>query len=376
MQQPHTQAEGALEASLNAYMVTASLVAAHQLGLFSALAERPRNLSDLALSRGVEREDRLIPLLTFLEEYGFLQHSDGVFSLTELATKVADCEKPYGGMLDLIADQYVPAFFNLGPSIRSDKTGFEIAHGQSVWTERCAKPERGKAFQRWLDLETRGLAEEIARQFDWGRYLSVVDLGGGWGALARAIKCRFPQVQVALFESPQVCTTLPERRSSISQAENTGQVSKESCTDAIDEVIPGDLFSELPNAYQAYILKSVLHDWSDLDCQKLLSKLASQLGYGQRVIVIERCLDTAEATESLRVEDDALEARRAIVNLSLTMFAIHGARERSQPEWQELFQRAGLCLDQQKKLESGLVIFELKPYDPRESGFNDNLRQI
>jgi hypothetical protein len=331
-----------IKAALNAYMVTAALVAAHQLGLFSRIAKGSISAQGLAESINLRdstpsqspSEYRLSALLGFLAVHGFIDRIDDRFLPNSITLDLAATDKPYGRMMDLIAHQYLPAFFKLSDSIQSGSTAFEIAHGLPVWDHRKENRDQGQLFQEWLDLETCSLATEIAECWNWNQYGSILDIGGGLGALAKAIQARYPSVKLTVFESPEVCE-MAESRSL-----------------ALIKTIPGDFFQDIPGDFDAYILKSVLHDWSDARCMSLLQRLSLRMNSNQRLLVIERVREDLP-------NDLSRTPEISLVGLDLTMFVVHGARERAQSEWDDLFKKAGLWLMSQTRFPSGLHLFEL-----------------
>jgi hypothetical protein len=331
-------------------MVTAALVAAHQLGLFSRIAKG--SISAQSLAEAINPHDstlsqspgELKALLGFLVAHGFIDRIDDQFLPNSITLDLAATDKPYGRMMDLIAHQYLPAFFKLSDSIRSGSTAFEIAHGLPVWEYRKENSDQGRLFQEWLDLETQGLAIELAEGWNWNQYGSILDMGGGLGALARAIQTRHPSVKLTVFESPEVCE--------MAESRSLAHTQKAEFPLTLIKTIPGDFFKSIPGDFDAYVLKSVLHDWPDERCIELLQRLRSRMNSNQRLLVIERV--TADLPNDLPAIPDA-----SLAALDLTMFVVHGAKERAQSEWDDLFKKADLWLMSQRRFPSGLHLFEL-----------------
>lgn len=333
-------------------MVTAALVAAHQLGLFSRIAKG--SISAQSLAEAINPHDstlsqspseyRLKALLGFLVAHGFIDRIDDQFLPNSITLDLAAADKPYGRKMDLIAHQYLPAFFKLSDSIRSGSIAFEIAHGLPVWEYRKENSDQGLLFQEWLDLETQGLAIELAEGWNWNQYGCILDMGGGLGALARAIQTRYPSVKLTVFESPEVCE--------IAESRSLAHTQKAEVPLALIKNIPGDFFKSIPGDFDAYVLKSVLHDWPDERCIELLQRLRLRMSSNQRLLVIER-VRTDLSNDLPGIPDAGLAA------LDLTMFVVHGAKERAQSEWDDLFKKAGLWLMSQTRFPSGLHLFEL-----------------
>jgi hypothetical protein len=96
-----------------------------------------------------------------------------------------------------------------------------------------------------------------------GEIATVVDVGGGTGALLRELVRAFPHVRATLVDLP-------------------GTVARAS--GAFDRV--GQSFCDpLPPGADLYILRSVLNDWPDEETDALLRTVAAALGPRSRVVV-------------------------------------------------------------------------------------------
>ena len=130
---------------------------------------------------------------------------------------------------------------------------------------------------------------------------SVVDLGGGRGALLEEI-------------GQSVSTrTLVDRPEVVEKLEFDGI-----------RVQPLDIFTDEIPVSEVYLLSRVLHDWDDAKCIHLLRRIPKP----SRVIVIDR---TAEP------------GRHGL--LSLNMLLVSGGRERTNAEWRHIFSNAGWTVD-------------------------------
>src|SRR5215208_7796631 len=89
---------------------------------------------------------------------------------------------------------------------------------------------------------SRRVNAAVAAAHEFGRYGVIVDVGGGRGALLAGILARYPGVRGVLFDQPAV----------VAGAEADGV-----------EIVGGSFFESVPEGGDAYLLKSVLHDWED-----------------------------------------------------------------------------------------------------------------
>jgi acetylserotonin N-methyltransferase len=159
---------------------------------------------------------------------------------------------------------------------------------------------------------------KVVAAFDLSRFRRMVDLGGATGHLALAAKDRYPGLQVALFDLPQVI-----------------EFAKEQIGYRADfiECIVGDFFKDpLPPA-DLYAIGRILHDWSEDKIRLLLGRIHAALpdhsDGGGALLIAERLID---------------EDRRGPVGAhmqSLNMLVCTEGRERTLGEYTALLRDAG-----------------------------------
>ena len=142
-----------------------------------------------------------------------------------------------------------------------------------------------------------------------------MDVGGGLGHDLKELKTKIPNIpgRLVLQDREEVISTL-----SSTSAEN------------IFEAQAHDFFTPQPvqNA-RAFYLHSVLHDWSDADCIKILEQLkpAMKKGYS-RLLVNE-----------LVVPDEA--ATWQVTAMDQLMLVLGAMKERTETQWKNILKEAG-----------------------------------
>lgn len=145
---------------------------------------------------------------------------------------------------------------------------------------------------------------KMVEAFDLSRFRKLVDLGGATGHLAKAAKDRYPNLEVAVFDLPEVA-------------------------EIVDGVMAGDFFSdELPEA-DLYALGRIVHDWSEQKIHKLLAKVLRKLPQNGALLLAEKLLDENRAGPV------------AAHMQSLNMLVCTEGRERTLSEYSELLLGAG-----------------------------------
>ena len=204
-----------------------SLKCAIELGIPDTIHKHGKSisLSDLSSALSIPPSKtpnlrRLMRLLVHSKFFNEERNSDGkeeeVYSLT-IVSKILVKERrtSLSPIVLLMLDQIF-----LGPwhsltnwFTREDPpTAFEIAHGMPIWEATGQMAEFNGMLNEGLSNDASFIMELIVR--DCGEVFrglrSLVDVGGGTGALARAIADAFPAVKCTVLELPHVVVGLEE----------------------------------------------------------------------------------------------------------------------------------------------------------------------
>jgi hypothetical protein len=182
------------------------------------------------------------------------------------------------------------------------------------------------------------VAAAFAAKVDLGDDLRVVDVGGGYGQLLTTLLLAHPRQRGVLFDLPHAIEP------AAAQIARLGLSSR--C-----ELVSGSFFDNLPAGADVYLLKSVLHDWDDAHCVRILQRCRQAMleRPGARLFVIER----------LAPEHFAATPRdRAIARSDLNMLVSLGGRERSEREYRALLAEAALRATRNHALPSEYGVLE------------------
>jgi len=295
----------ALLALINGYQVSQALYVAATLGIADRLAGGPLRPEEL----GVDADpDALRRLLRALAAAGVVREADGRYALTESGEGLrSDVEGSVAGWAAFIGRPYYwNAWAGLLDSVRTGENAFRAQHGTSIWEYRRERPEEAEVFDRAMTSLAGRLNAALVDAHDFGRYGTVVDVGGSRGALLVPILDRHPGVRGILFDQPEVVAHAVEHERL--------------------EAVGGSFFDGVPAGGDAYILKSVIHDWEDAEA-----------------VAILRACRAAGAPEVLLIERD-LAADAAAPFSDLNMLVAPGGRERTLDEYGALLSAAGFAL--------------------------------
>src|SRR5690606_1010846 len=109
------------------------------------------------------------------------------------------------------------------------------------------------------------------------------------GGMLLSLLERYREASGILFDLPHVISRV-------------GKTVKESPGGERVELIGGSFFESVPSA-DLYLLRQVLHDWTDEECVRILDSIAEAMDAQGRVAVIEHVLpEIPEPTEGLSTD--------------------------------------------------------------------------
>ena len=143
----------------------------------------------------------------------------------------------------------------LDQCIRSGKPAFEKVFGISnPWDYyRDKNPEDGQLFSENMTAQSGAEMREILRSYSFRGARRVVDVGGSHGAFLAAVLKRVPKARGVLFDQPDVVANASATLQELGVAERV-------------ERVGGNFFESVPVRGDLYLLKHILHDWSDAEC--------------------------------------------------------------------------------------------------------------
>lgn len=118
------------------------------------------------------------------------------------------------------------------------------------------------------------LTADLLRAYDFCTSNCIVDVGGGSGAVLGARLHAQPAARGVLFDRPAV----------IQAAASVGDPSLTDRT----QLVSGDFFVSVPAGGDVYLLKSVLHDWTDERARAILTTCRRAMPSGSALLVVER----------------------------------------------------------------------------------------
>jgi hypothetical protein len=184
------------------------------------------------------------------------------------------------------------------------------------------------------------MAGEIVAGYDFSRFATIVDVGGGQGWLLSTILTKTPAARGILFDLQHV----------IEAARPV--VTRHGVADRC-ELVAGSFFEAIPPGGDAYVMKWIIHDWDDDDATKILGNVRAVIPAGGSLIIFDRVLPERVTAGDQVLQNSTLMDLNMLVNVT--------GRERTETEFRKLLAGAGFRLTSARMTPSGLGIVEGAP---------------
>jgi hypothetical protein len=285
----------------------------------------------LAAAAGCDRY-ALHRALTSLADKGvFEETSPGRFALNHLSRGLLDPQARIGLDLNGIGGRMAYAWGTLLNYVRTGKPAYHEVFGLPFWEDLDAHPEVAASFDALIGPTGHGTPNpEFQIIGGWDGVRSVVDVGGGTGALLAEILRMRPHLHGTLVDLPRTVASSAEIFRIAGVADRVMTVGQ-------------SFFDPLPAGADLYLLKGILNDWPDAEAMAILSRCAEAARPDGRVVAL-----------------GGVTQDQARVGLVIEM-ALCGGKHRAVTEFRELAREAGLEVLAAERQPSGYFVTECRP---------------
>src|SRR5262245_23928286 len=238
-----------LQEMLTSSWMAQALHVAAELRIADLLRDGPHTSDELAATSGADPPSlhRLLRALTTIDVCR--EREDGSFEVTPtgalLGTDVPGSLRAW----TIWWGRYLwPVWGQLLYSVKTGKSARALLIGTKGFEHLAGDPEAAAVFNEALGELTRLTAQSIVRAYDFSGLKRIVDVGGGYGELLASILRAHPGASGVLFDLDHAIGEARRRFQEAGLAERC-------------EFVAGDFFRWLPRGGDAYVLKSVIHDW-------------------------------------------------------------------------------------------------------------------
>jgi hypothetical protein len=298
-------------------------------------AGAPQPVERLAQLTGTH-ERSLYRLLRFTASHGvFREMANRAFDHTPLS---ASLKSDAAGTFRPAAQMFHRVFAvwdGLDHAVRTGESGYIKVFGEPMFDYIGRHPELAPFFDAGMTAFHGHETDAMLEAYDFSEIKTLADIGGGNGSLLSAVLRRYPHLRGILFDLGHV----------------TGRAKAAMQQSGIEQrcsVIEGNFFEEVPAGADAYLMRHIIHDWTDEQSVQILSNCRKVIPMQGRVLLVEFAVPGANQA-SLGKDADMI------------MLTFPGGMERTESEYEALFRQSGFRLHQVMKTRSSVCVIEARP---------------
>ena len=336
MDAPHEDPVARLMNLSLSYCRSQALAVVARLGIADLLADGPRPSGELAAETNAN-DDALFRMMRALAVDGIFEHrEDRVFANTDASAALAtDHPRSLRWFAASMCDHaHWTPWGKAYDAVVEGASQTEKVLGASPWEYLSGSPEEAGRFGRAMSSMSLQAIQGVLAHCAFGDFEHIVDVGGSRGTLLLDILESNPGVRGTVFDLPPVIE--------IAERELGGHALRDRVS-----LAAGSFFEEVPGGADAYLLKHILHDWPDADCDRILSTIRRAIPDHGRLFVFDALL--------------VPEAPPWAHWLDVHMFVLQDGKERSPAEFGELLERNGFRVERIQPIPAPVGIVEAVP---------------
>jgi hypothetical protein len=321
---------------ISGYWISQSIHVAAVLGVADYLENGPKTSAELAAATGAHAHS-LYRLLRALASVGvFAEDGHDRWRLTPLAEcLLSDRPGSQRSLAIMNGEEHYRTWGDLLYSVRTGKPAFDHVFGKPVFDYIAGNPRSAAIFDEAMTGVHGAETAAMIEAFDFGRFRTIVDVGGGNGSVLTAILQQHPAVRGVLYDRPHVIDRARPRLDAAGVSDRC-------------QTTGGDFFASVPPGGDAYLMRHIIHDWDDEKCQRILGNCCKVMTPPARLLLIETVIPPGNEPCFAKF-------------LDLTMLAIPGGQERTEEEYRTLLGTAGFRLENIVSTTAGVSVIEGTP---------------
>ncbi len=295
----------------------------------------PQPVAKLAQLTG-SHEPSLYRMLRFTASYGvFRETGHREFDHTRLSAALrSDAEGSFRAATRMF-HRIFAGWDGLHHAVQTGEPSFQEVYGQPLFDYVGTHPELAPIFDAGMTAFHGYETDAMLEAYDFSEIETLADIGGGNGSLLAAVLRRYPRLRGVLYDLGHVVGRTREAMQTLGLEKR--------CS-----VIEGNFFESVPEGADAYLMRHVIHDWTDEQSVRILSNCRKVIPPHGRVLLVEFSVPSANEA-SLGKDADMI------------MLAFPGGSERTEEEYRALFERSGFRLSKVTPTRSAVCVIEGRP---------------
>ena len=322
---------------ISGFWVSRAVFVIAKLGIPDLLNSGPKTADELAEATDTHAPSLFRVLRALVSVSVLHSDSENRFSNTPLSeTLITDAPGSLRWFtISELGQEHYPAWGNIMHSVKTGEIGFDNFYGADVWAYFRNNPEEAAVFNNSMSGMTAAVNESLRSVYDFSKFKTVVDVGGGHGGLITGILKASPNTKGILFDAPEVVSGAHAKLAEAGVSDRC-------------ETVSGDFFKSVPAGGDAYIMKWIIHDWNDEQSIQILKNCRAQIGPEGRLIIVDAVVPETNEPHFSKFID-------------LNMMVMTGGKERTEKEFEQLLSAAGFKLLQVITTEQPTCIIEAEP---------------
>jgi hypothetical protein len=296
---------------------------------------KPQPVATLARLTGAH-EPSLYRMLRFTASYGvFRETGDRQFDHTRLSAVLrTDAEGSFRPATRMF-HRMNPGWEGLHHTVMTGEPSFQHIFGQPMFDYIGAHPELAPLFDAGMTAFHGHETAAMLDAYDFSDIGTLADVGGGNGSLLGAVLQRYPRLKGILYDLGHVVGRARESIQALGLEQR--------CT-----IVEGNFFESIPAGADAYLMRHVIHDWTDEQSVQILKNCRKAVPPHGRILIVEFSVPSANEA-SLGKDADMI------------MLAFPGGAERTEAEYRALFEQSGFRLSKVTPTRSAVCVVEGRP---------------
>jgi O-methyltransferase domain/Dimerisation domain len=315
-------------------LLVQAIFVASRLRIPDLLGDGAMTADELAAPTGAQPAalHRLLRALTGLD---VLTGDGDRFALTTLGQSLRSGPHSAAASARFLGSPFVwSAWGALGDAMMDGQAAFRHAHGTDMFDYLGSHPDALESFQALMSSQSRLQTAAVLAGCDFATAGTIVDVGGGHGALLAALLQANPSARGILLDRPDVVARSGPLLAPVADR----------CT-----AVPGDFFQSVPAGADTYLLKLVLHDWDDARAGRILHNIRDGITPDGRLVIMEAVMPPGDGYHHAKFLD---------INM---LVLAEGGRERTEEEYRRLLDQAGFTIARTVATVSPLSVVEAVP---------------
>jgi hypothetical protein len=206
------------------------------------------------------------------------------------------------------------AYGELEQTVRTGEPAIERVTGGGFFDYLSRNPAEHRIFDEAMTGKSLGQIGPALATYDFSGFQTIGDIGGGAGHLLAAVLETAPDAEGVLFDLPPVAARAAET------------------PHPRIRYVGGDFFNDQLPACDAYLMMTVLHDWSDDEAARILAAIRRSAPAGAKLLLIEAVIGLSQGFDFGK-------------DLDIEMLVMTTGRERTEAEWTEVLAKGGWRLN-------------------------------